>query len=45
MKEQISTEEWRDTIKGDMQKSQMHEGMAQDRKYWMTKILAGPAQG
>ena len=34
----------RDTIKGDMKKYQMTEDMAQDRKYWMTKILAGPAQ-
>ena len=35
----------RDNIKGDMKKYQLTEDMAQDRKYWMTKILAGPAQG
>ena len=28
-----------------MKKYQLTEDMAQDRKYWMTKILAGPAQG
>ena len=27
-----------------MKKYQLTEDMAQDRKYWMTKILAGPAQ-
>ena len=37
---------WRDNIlQGDMKKYQLTEDMAQDRKYWMTKILAGPAQG
>ena len=36
---------WRDNIQGDMWKYQLTEDMAQDRKYWMTKILAGPAQG
>ena len=36
---------WRDNVKGDMKKYQLTEDMAQDRKYWMTKILAGPAQG
>ena len=36
---------WRDNIKGDMKKYQLTEDMAQYRKYWMTKILAGPAQG
>ena len=35
---------WRDNIQGDMKKYQLTEDMAQDRKYWMTKILAGPAQ-
>ncbi len=34
---------WR--IQGDMKKYQLIEDMAQDRKYWMTKILADPAQG
>ena len=28
-----------------MKKYQLTEDVAQDRKYWMTKILAGPAQG
>ena len=32
---------WRDNIQGDMKT----EDMAQDRKYWMTKILADSAQG
>ena len=27
-----------------MKNYQLTEDMAQDRKYWMTKILAGPAQ-
>ena len=36
---------WRDNIQGDMKKYQLTEDMAQYRKYWMTKILAGPAQG
>ena len=36
---------WRDNIQGDMKKYQLTEDMEQDRKYWMTKILAGPAQG
>ena len=36
---------WRDNIQGDMKKYQLTEHMAQERKYWMTKILAGPAQG
>ena len=36
---------WRDNIKRDMKKYQLTEDMAQDRKYWMTKILAGTAQG
>ena len=35
---------WSDNVKGDMKKYQLTEDMAQDRKYWMTKILAGPAQ-
>ena len=35
---------WRDNIQGDMKKYQLTEDMAQDRKYCMTKILAGPAQ-
>ena len=45
-KEQRSTEKKiRDNIKGDMKKYQLTEDMAQDRKYLMTQILAGPAQG
>ena len=36
---------WRDNIQGDLKKYQLTEDMAQDRKYWMIKILAGPAQG
>ena len=36
---------WGDNIQGDMNTYQLTEDMAQDRKYWMTKILAGPAQG
>ena len=36
---------WRDNIQGDMKKYQLTEDMAQYRKYWMTKILTGPAQG
>ena len=36
---------WRDNIQGDMKKYRLTEDMAQDRKYWMTQILAGPAQG
>ena len=36
---------WRDNVKGDMKKYQLTEDMAQYRKYWMTKILAAPAQG
>ena len=45
-KSQRSTEKiWRDNIKEDMKKYQLTEDMAQDRKYWMTKIMAGPAQG
>ena len=36
---------WRDNIQGDMKKYQLTEDMAQDRTYWMTEILAGPAQG
>ena len=36
---------WRDNIKEDMKKYQLTEDMAQYREYWMTKIMAGPAQG
>ena len=36
---------WRDNVKGDMNKYQLTEDMANDRKYWMTKILASPEQG
>ena len=36
---------WRDNVKGDKKKSRPTEDMAQDRKYWMTKIMVGPAQG
>ena len=35
---------WRDIV-GDMRKYQLTEAMAQFRTYWMTKIMAGPAQG
>ena len=35
---------WMDNINGDMTKFQLTEDMAQDRKHWMTKIMAGPAQ-
>ena len=31
---------WMVNIQGDMKKYQLTEDMAQDRKYWMTKILA-----
>ena len=44
--EQRSTEKrWRDNIKENTKKQQLTEDMAQDRKYWMTEIMAGPAQG
>ena len=36
---------WRDNIQGDMKKYLLTEDMAQDRNYWMTKILSDPAQG
>ena len=38
---------WRDNIglQGDMKKYQLTEDMAQYRKYRMTKILTGPAEG
>ena len=36
---------WMDNVNGDMKKYQLTKDMAKDRKYWMTKILAGPAQG
>ena len=36
---------WRDNKKEDMKKYRLTEDMAQDRKYWMTEIIAGPAQG
>ena len=32
-------------MEGDLKKYQPTEDMAQDRKYCMTKIMAGPAQG
>ena len=35
---------WRDNIQGDMKKYKLTEDMAQDRKYWIAKILAGPLQ-
>ena len=38
-------ERWKDNKKEDMKKYQLTEDMAQDQKYWMTKIMAGPAQG
>ena len=34
-----------DNIQGDMKKYQLTGDMAQDRKYWMTQIMVGPAQG
>ena len=36
---------WRDNIQRDLKKYRLTEGMAQDGKYWMIKILAGSAQG
>ena len=36
---------WMDNKQVDMKKYQLTEDMAQYRKYWMTKILAGPAHG
>ena len=36
---------WKDNIQGDMKKYRLTEDMAQDRKYWMTQRMAGPAQG
>ena len=36
---------WRDNIPGDLKIYELAEDMAQDRKFWMTKIMAGPAQG
>ena len=35
---------WRDNIQGDLKKKQLTEDMPQDRKYWMTKILAADGQ-
>ena len=32
-------------MKEDVKKYQLIEDKAQDRKYWMTDKLAGPAQG
>ena len=40
-----SKKRWRDNVQGDIKKYQLTEDMAQDRKYWMTIILAGLAQG
>ena len=36
---------WRNNVKEDMKKYRLTEDMAHDRKYWMTKIMAGSAQG
>ena len=36
---------WRDNIKEDVKKYRLTEDMSQCRKYWMTEIMAGPAQG
>ena len=36
---------WRDNIKEEMEKYQLTEDMAKERKYWMTKTMASPAQG
>ena len=44
-KEQRPTEKERDNIKEDMKTYRLTEDMTQDRQYWMTEILAGPAQG
>ena len=35
---------WRDNIKEDMKKYRLTEDTAQDQRYWMTEIMAGPAQ-
>ena len=35
---------WRDNIKEDMNKYQLTGYIAHYRTYWMTKIMAGPAQ-
>ena len=35
----------KDKIKEDKNKYQLTEDMVPDRKYWMTRIMAGPAQG
>ena len=34
-----------DNVQGDMKKYQLSDDVAQYRKFCMTKILAGPAQG
>ena len=36
---------WRDNIKENMTKYRLAENMAQDWKYWTTKIMGGFAQG
>ena len=36
---------WRYNTDEDMKKYRLTEDMAQNRNYWMTGILAGPAQG
>ena len=36
---------WRDNIKEGTKKYDLTEDKVQDRRYWMTKIMAGPAQG
>ena len=36
---------WRDNIMEHMNNYQLTEDMSHYRKYWMTKIMAGPAQG
>ena len=37
-------ERWMDNINGDTKKYQLTEDVAQDRKYSMAQIMAGPAQ-
>ena len=41
----VNIKRWRDNIQVDVKKYRLTEDMAQDRKYWMTKIMVGPAQG
>ena len=36
---------WRDNIQGDKKKYRLTEDMAENRKYWMTKILPALHKG